>query len=228
MTNPAFIGQPLDRVDGPLKVSGQATYAAEHRFEQPPLVGWIVEATIPSGRIKHLDTSAAEASTGVSAVLTHHNAPEQTPLGEPEDEGRFTQSRAMLSDDRIRYHGFPVALVVADTLENARHAAELIEVSYEPDKGAVTTVGEEADEVPDELDGGMEPDVSKGDFDQVYGAADVTLDVTYTTPNQAAAAMEPHAAIADFDGDRLFVAMSVQLVAPSVKACALIRTRSGC
>lgn len=120
MTNPASIGQPLDRVDGPLKVSGRATYAAEHKFDQPPLIGWIVEATIPAGRIKRLDTQAAEASTGVTAVLTHHNAPTQTPFGEPDDEGRFTQSRAMLFDEHIRYHGFPVALVIADTLANAR------------------------------------------------------------------------------------------------------------
>lgn len=220
MTNPASIGQPLDRVDGPLKVSGRATYAAEHTFDQPPLIGWIVEATIPAGRIKHLDTSAAEASSGVAAVLTHHNAAVQTPFGEPADEGRFTQSRAMLSDDHIRYHGFPVALVIADTLANARHAGELIEISYKPDNEAVTTAGEDADEIPAGLDGGMKPDLSKGDFEQVFKDAEVTLDVTYTTPNQAAAAMEPHAAIADFDGDQLVVYMSVQLVAPAVQGLA--------
>lgn len=220
MTNPASIGQPLDRVDGPLKVTGRATYAAEHAFDQPPLVGWIVEATIPAGRIKDLDTSAAEASTGIAAVLTHRNAPTQTPFGEPDDEGRFTQSRAMLSDERIRYHGFPVALVIADTLANARHAGRLIEISYEPDNNPVTTAGEEADEVTEELDGGMEPDLFQGDFEQAYNDAEVTLDVTYTTPNQAAAAMEPHATIADFDGDQLVVYMSVQLIGPSVKALA--------
>ena len=220
MTNPASIGQPLDRVDGPLKVSGRATYAAEHAFDQPPLVGWIVEATIPAGRIKQLDTGAAESSTGVAAVLTHHNAAAQTPFGEPGDEGRFTQSRAMLFDDHIRYHGFPVALVIADTLANARHAAKLVEIRYEPDKDAVTTAGQEADEVPEELDGGMEPDLFQGDFEKAYNDAEVTLDVTYTTPNQAAAAMEPHAAIASFDGDELTVYMSVQLIGPAVKALA--------
>ena len=220
MTNPASIGQPLDRVDGPLKVSGRATYAAEHAFDQPPLIGWIVEATIPAGRIKHLDTGAAEASTGVVAVLTYHNAPAQTPFGEPDDEGRFTQSRAMLHDNHIRYHGFPVALVIADSLANARHAGKLIEISYEPDEDAVTTGGAEADEIPEELDGGMEPDLFQGNFEQAYNSAEVTLDVTYTTPNQAAAAMEPHATIADFDGDQLVVYMSVQLIGPSVKALA--------
>ncbi|WP_152205002.1 xanthine dehydrogenase family protein molybdopterin-binding subunit [Marinobacter changyiensis] len=220
MTNPAAIGQPLDRVDGPLKVTGRATYAAEHAFDQPPLIGWMVEATIPAGRIKRLDTGAAEASPGVAAVLTHHNAPAQTPFGEPDDKGRFTQSRAMLFDEHIRYHGFPVALVIADTLANARHAGALIEISYEPDEEAVTTAGEEADEVPGELDGGMEPDLFKGDFEHAYDDAEVTLDVTYTTPNQAAAAMEPHATIADFDGDQLVVYMSVQLIGPSVKALA--------
>ena len=220
MTNPAAIGQPLDRVEGPLKVSGRATYAAEHTFDEVPLTGWIVEATIPAGRIKHLDTRVAETSTGVVAVLTHLNAPEQTPFGEPDEEGRFTQSRAMLFDERIRYHGFPVALVIADTLANARHAGRLIDISYEADAKPVTTAGQEADEIPDELDGGMEPDLHQGDFDGAYNNAEVTLDVTYTTPNQAAAAMEPHATIADFDGDQLQVYMSVQLIGPSVKALA--------
>lgn len=107
MTNPAAIGQPLDRVDGPLKVTGRATYAAEHAFDQPPLIGWMVEATIPAGRIKRLDTGAAEASTGVAAVLTHHNAPAQTPFGEPDDKGRFTQSRAMLLTSTFATTAFP-------------------------------------------------------------------------------------------------------------------------
>jgi xanthine dehydrogenase YagR molybdenum-binding subunit len=210
----------MDRVDGPLKVTGGATYAAEHIFDQQPLVGWIVEATIPAGRIKHLHTGAAEKSAGVAAVLTHHNTADQRAFGEPADAGRFTQSRAMLFDKRIRYHGFPVALVIADTLANARHAGRLIDISYEPEDAATTMVGVEADEVPDELDGGMESDVFKGDFEQAYNNAEMTLDVTYTTPHQAAAAMEPHAAIADFDGEQLVVYMSVQLIGPSVKALA--------
>lgn len=220
MTHSAAIGEPLDRVDGPLKVTGRAPYAAEHKLRQAPLVGWIVEATIPAGRITQLDTSAAEKSPGVVAVLTHRNVPQQRPPGEPEDEGRFTQSRAMLFDDHIRYHGFPVALVIADTLANARHAGRLVNAQYGPDPQATTTAGQEADEVPEELDGGMEPDVSRGDFDQVFGEAAQTLDVTYTTPNQAAAAMEPHAAIADYDGEQLTAYLSVQLVGPAVQALA--------
>ena len=220
MTQPDAIGQPLDRVDGPLKVTGTAPYAAEHNLSQPPLVGWIVEASIPAGRITSIDTTEAEASPGVVTVVTHHNAPAQTPRGQPEDEGRFTQSRAMLSDDRVRYHGYPVALVIADTLASARHAAQLVNVRYETDDDATTTTGEEADEVPEELDGGMDPDVSVGDFDKAFRGSEQTLEVTYTTPNQAAAAMEPHAAIADYDGERLTAYLSVQLVGPAVEALA--------
>lgn len=219
MMNPAAIGQPLDRVDGPLKVSGTATYAAEHPLDHQPLVGWIVEATIPAGRIKALETSAAEASAGVVAVLTHRNSPSQVPFGEPDDEGRFTQSRAMLGSDHIRYHGFPVALVIADTLANARHAAGLVEVTCEP-ADAVTAAGEEADEKPDELDGGLEADITRGDFEQAYSSAEVTLDVTYSTPNQAAAAMEPHATMAVYDGNELWVYTSVQLIGPAVQVLA--------
>lgn len=219
MSNPASIGQPLDRVDGPLKVTGQARYAAEHFFSEQPLIGYIVEAKIPAGRVSALDTQAAETSDGVVAVLTHENSPPQNPFGTPENEGRFTQSRAMLCGDRIRYHGFPVALVIADTLANARHAAALVKVSYEATK-AITEAGTEADETPTQLDGGLDADDGYGDFDTAYADSKVTLDVTYTTPNQAAAAMEPHAAIASFDGDRLHVFMSVQMVGSAVPALA--------
>ncbi|BES70093.1 xanthine dehydrogenase family protein molybdopterin-binding subunit [Marinobacter nanhaiticus D15-8W] len=219
MNNPASIGQPLDRVDGPLKVTGKAPYAAEHQLPQQPLIGWIVEASIPKGRIKSIATQAAEKSSGVVAVLTHHNSASQTPPHEPEEEGRFTQSRAMLFDDHIPYHGFPVALVIADTLVNARHAAKLMEVSYESAE-TTTRAGDEADEIPSELDGGMEPDITQGDFEQAYQGSEVTLDVTYTTPHQAAAAMEPHATIADFDGSQLKVYISAQLIGPSVQSLA--------
>lgn len=219
MTAKVSIGQPLDRVDGPLKTGGRAPYAAEHTLDPPPLIGWTVEATIAAGRIASIDARAAEASPGVVAVLTHHNSPPQRSFGEPDDEGRFTQSRAMLCGDRVRYHGFPVALVIADTLAHARHAGGLVEVDYEPEP-AVTAAGDDADQIPDELDGGLQPDVTVGDFEQTYSSAQTTLDVTYRTPNQAAAAMEPHATIADFDGNRLCVYTSVQLIGPAVKVLA--------
>lgn len=219
MSNRAAIGQPLDRVDGPLKVTGKAPYAAEHGLAERPLIGWIMEAPIPAGRITSVDTTAAEASDGVVSVLTYLNSPPQRPFGAPEDEGRFTQSRAMLCGDGIRYHGFPVALVIADTLANARHGAALVRISYKA-REAVIEAGAEADEVPAQLDGGSEADAGHGDFDRAYRDSAVTLDATYTTPNQAAAAMEPHAAIADWDGDQLRVYMSVQLVGPAVKALA--------
>ena len=76
-----WIGQPLDRVDGPAKVTGQATYAADYRGESPAAIGFIVEAGIGKGRIASIDTSVAEASDGVLLVLTHQNAPDQAPFG---------------------------------------------------------------------------------------------------------------------------------------------------
>src|SRR5690554_420220 len=94
------LGKPLDRVDGPLKVTGRAAYATEQRRDNPEApraaVGWIVEAPIGKGRITRIEASEAEQAPGVLLVLTHKNAPEQAPYGCPEDAGRFTQSHAVL------------------------------------------------------------------------------------------------------------------------------------
>ena len=113
------IGDPINRVDGVLKVTGQARYAAEHTHAMPqtPLVGFLVASTSAVGEITHLDTSKAEKAEGVQAVLTHTNAGPLKAFSQPDDEGRFTQSRAVLNDSHIRHYGMPVALVLAHTLE---------------------------------------------------------------------------------------------------------------
>lgn len=213
----AVIGKPLDRVDGPLKVTGRAAYATEQRRDNPEApraaVGWIVEATIGKGRILRIDAAAAERAPGVRLVLTHENAPEQAPYSQPDDAGRFTQSHAVLQGDAVRHFGQPVALVVADTLEQARAAAFLVEVEYAAEPGRYDAHDESEAMPPDSLDGGGEPDVCHGDFEAAYGRSAVALDARYTTPNQIASAMEPHATLAEWRDGRLTLHMSLQILA---------------
>lgn len=218
------IGKPLDRVDGPLKVTGRAAYATEQRRDNPeaprPGVGWIVGARVGPGRIARLDVSAAEQAPGVLLVLTHLNAREQAPYGSPEDAGRFTQSHAVLQGQDIRHVGQPVALVVAETLEQARAAAGLVEVDFDARPGRYDATTEDEAEPPESLDGGGEPDVCHGDFEAAFGRAAVALDARYTTPNQIASAMEPHATLADWTDGKLTLHMSLQILASGRQAMA--------
>src|SRR6185369_16871580 len=105
-----MIGEPINRVDGPLKVSGQATYAFEQWVEGQPLYGFIVGATIGRGRITAMDTSDAERSPGVRLVMTHRNAP---PQGKPDASIPSMYSRALptLTTPDVLHFGEPVALV---------------------------------------------------------------------------------------------------------------------
>ena len=135
----ALIGQPISRIDGRQKVTGGATYAAE--FDVPGHAhGATVRSTVAKGRIASIDTAAAERAPGVVVVLTHRNAPKlayraHKALVDPNVGERLH----VLQDDRVSHQGQPIALVIADTLEQAIHAATLVRVSYAPEN-AVTDV----------------------------------------------------------------------------------------
>ena len=117
-----LIGDPISRVDGPLKVTGQATYAYEEWGAGDPLYGYIVGATIGKGRVAEIDSKQAEQAPGVILVMTHLNAPEQGVTNEsaPLD---YWLPEPMLNGPEVRHYGEPVALVVATTFEQARAAA---------------------------------------------------------------------------------------------------------
>lgn len=216
-----LIGQPLDRVDGPLKVSGQATYAADWRGDRPHLIGYIVESAVAKGRIVSLDTKEAEACEGVKAVVTHENTPKQIAFGERAKGGRFAQSHAMMRSDEVRHAGYPVALVVAETLEQARHAASLVRCEIEAENAIFNPETHEDKAVkPDGLDGSDEVDTEAGDFEAEYEKAAHRVEAEFHTPSQHAAAMEPHATLAEWDGDRLTVHMSIQILGDGRKAFA--------
>lgn len=216
-----WIGQPLDRVDGPAKVSGEAMYAEDYRPPEKAAIGYIVEAPAGPGKLTLLDTGAALAAEGVLFVLTHENAPKQEPYASHSEDGRFTQSHALLEGPQVRHYGAPVALVVAETFEQARHAAGLIKIEIEAGE-AVYVAEDHRDraKVPDDLDGGDDSDSDKGDFLKSFGTAPVTLDIEYHTPNQHAAAMEPHATTAEWDGEKLTVHMSIQIIGDARKGFA--------
>ena len=132
----AFIGQPVSRVDGRQKVTGAATYAAE--FDVPGLAhGVIVRSTVANGRIASIDSAAAERAPGVIDVLTHRNAPRLAYRAHKALVDAAVGERLhVLQDDRVSHQGQPTALVVADTLEQANHAATLVRVTYAPETGA--------------------------------------------------------------------------------------------
>ena len=194
------IGQPINRADGFLKVTGGARYAAEERI--PGLTyGVLVQSTIGKGRIAAMDTAAAERSPGVLLVMTPLNAPRTA-----SQEGSANQpgeGYPLLQDQLVHYNGQHIGLVVAESFEQATHAAGLISVSYaaEPPVARLEQALDRA-AVPKNFRGGSRPpDSSRGDADAAFAAAPVKLDVTYTTPVEHHNPMEPHAVIAQWERD---------------------------
>lgn len=216
-----IIGEPMNRVDGPAKVTGRAEYAGDHQVEGGIAEGFIVEAPAAPGRIVALDVADAEAADGVVSVLTYKTVPQQKPYGSPEDEGRFTQSHAVLENDRGRHFGEPVALVVAETLEQARYAASLVRVEIETEEGVFNALDrKDQAEKPDSVDGLDEVDTRDGDFETQFSHSTHKLEVSYLTGAQHASAMEPHVTVAQWDGETLIVHVAIQIVSSAVSAFA--------
>ncbi|UPG73122.1 xanthine dehydrogenase family protein molybdopterin-binding subunit [Roseomonas gilardii subsp. gilardii] len=206
-TNPIdrlqVVGQPLDRIDGPLKTTGRAPYAYErHDVVPDQAYGWIVGSAIAKGRIRSMDLHAARAAPGVIAIVTHENA---GPLG----KGDRNVAR-LLGGPEIQHYHQAIALVVAGSFEQARAAAALLRVEYEASDGRFDLAAARAAGLGPSEDS---PDRTVGDFAQAFDAAPVRLDETYSTPDQSHAMMEPHATIAAWDGDRVDVWLSNQMIA---------------
>ncbi len=215
-----MIGQPINRVDGPLKVAGQATYAYEHWDVGQPLYGFIVGATIGKGRITRIDATRAERLPGVRMVMTYRNAPAQ---GIPDASIRSQYSRAYptLSGPDIHHYGEPVALVVATTYEQARAAASLVDVAYDVGPGHFD-FAKRLDQAyaPKVVNAGLATDTAVGDFDTGFDGAEIKVDRIYTTPYQCSQPMEPHACMAVPHGEDLTVYLSSQIVGEARTAIA--------
>ena len=164
-----MIGQAINRVDGPLKVTGQATYAYEHWEAGQPLYGFILGATIGRGRITGIDTSRAEQSPGVRLVMTYRNAP---PQGAPDESvpSMYWRAQPVLTSPEIRHYGQPVALVVAATFEQARAAANLIDVEYAVEPGHYDFAARQDQAYAPETGQcrSWQTDTAVGDFDSAF------------------------------------------------------------
>lgn len=185
------LGKALDRVDGRDKVTGRARYAAD--FAAPGLLhGWVVNAGIPRGRILGIDSRAAEAAPGVQLVLTHANRPPIASYDEPYEDADAADGSPFrpLFNDRILYDSQPVALVVAETLEQARHAARLVRIEYqaEPYQTDLLAALDNAHLAPASL---PEP---RGDCAGALAGAALRIEVEYSSPIEHHNPMEPHAA----------------------------------
>ena len=197
------VGKPLDRVDGRLKVTGSARYAYEVEQGPKTAYGYVVEASIGKGQIKSIDTDMAERAPGVVLVLTSRNAPQQ-------GTGNHHVAHPVLTSAAVQYYGVPVAFVVAETFEQARAAAYLVRVTYDSAPGKFSLrSGLDQARAPQ---GGAPPDSAVGDFAGAFAAAPVQLDVTYTTPLQSHAMMEPHATLAMWEDDSLILHTSNQML----------------
>src|ERR1700704_6356512 len=208
-----IVGKPLDRVDGRLKVTGGARYAYEMQQGPDTLYGFVVQASIGKGKIKSIDTSAAEKAPGVVLVLTHRNAPEQ-------GSGEHREAHPVLTGPEVTRYGQPVAFVVAESFEQARAAAYLVDVKYDRSSGkyALRANLDQA-QVPHPKDAPA-ADSAVGDFASALAGAPVQIDVTYTTPLQSHAMMEPHATLATWDGDKLILHTANQMLNQGQKVIA--------
>lgn len=208
-TNPIdqlkVVGQPIDRIDGPLKTTGTAPYAYDrHDVVANQAYGYIVGSAIAKGRIVSMDLAAAKASPGVIAIVTAQNAGK---LG----KGNFNTAR-LLGGPEIQHYHQAIALIVAESFEQARAASHRVHVKYSRDKGAfdLHAVKDKA-KAADSF--GAAAETSVGDFAGAFASAPVQFDATYTTANESHAMMEPHATIAAWDGDRLTLWTANQMIA---------------
>ncbi|WP_345820779.1 xanthine dehydrogenase family protein molybdopterin-binding subunit [Methylobacterium fujisawaense] len=206
------IGQPLTRRDGPLKVTGQARFSADNL---PPgtLHAALCVARIARGRVTGLDVAAAEAHPGVVAVMRPGHAPALAKDPDAKD-GPFTFRLDLLQNDRVRYANQPIAVVIAETLEAATEGARLLAPTYAAETPRIGLDSGEAF-TPDSVGVGAPPVETDGDVEAGLAAASKTIAATYETPAQYHNAMEPHAAVASWDRDRLTLLMPTQALAMS-------------
>jgi xanthine dehydrogenase YagR molybdenum-binding subunit len=205
-TNPIdqlkVVGKPTDRIDGPLKTTGRAPYAYEYHQAVPhQAYGVVIGSAIAKGRISSMSLGDAESAPGVICVVTAANAGK---LG----KGKYNTAVLLGGPDIQHYHQ-AVALVVAETFEQARAAAQLVRIDYARTNGVFDLAGSYRSGVEEKE---QMSDVVHGDFEGAFSAAAVQLDETYTTPDQSHAMMEPFSSMASWKGDELTIWTSNQMI----------------
>src|SRR6266403_5870779 len=203
------IGQPLPRIDGRLKVTGTAKYAAE--FARPKLAyGALIQSTIANGRVVKIDLSAARSAPGVIGILTRENAPHFRPY--PDDLSRADapgESRVPLQDDEIHYAGQHLGVVVAESFEQATYAVSLVRVTYQTQPPVVTLDDERVQKsasFPEKFAGREALQVKRGDVDAVLATAAHKIDVVYSTPIENHNPIEVYSTTAEWEAtDRVLI-----------------------
>jgi len=205
------IGQGIDRVDGHLKVTGGATFTAEHKL--PHLAhGLMVTSTIPNGRIAAFDLDAARAMPGVIAIVTPATAPRLPKQAAPAPGEQANPKLSLLQDDLVRYNGQPIAIVIAETFEQARAAAHRVGVRYTRAPAALDFARARQQLRKAPVQPNRPADTCRGNVAGGLARAAVKVDHTYHTPLENHNPMEPHASIASWEGDKLTIYDSTQNV----------------
>lgn len=204
LLEPRAMGTSPARMDGAAKIMGTAPYAFEHRFERPAYLH-PVQSTIARGRIRKIDTEAAQSVEGVIGVVTHESAPR---LASDENKELW-----VLQSDEVHFRGQFVAAVIAESPEVARHAADLVRVEYETARHDVSLSAERNDlYAPKTVNAGYPTDTEEGDAEAAFAAAAVKVDATYTTPMEHNSPMEPHTTVALWESPKLTLYDSTQSV----------------
>ncbi|KQS51376.1 aldehyde oxidoreductase molybdenum-binding subunit PaoC [Sphingomonas sp. Leaf198] len=200
------LGKPLDRVDGKLKTTGTAHYAYERNDVAPNAAyGYILGAAIAKGRIESIDTADAKAAPGVLAVVTYENAGK---LGKAKNH-----TARMLAGPEVQHYDQAVAVVVAETFEQARAATKLLRVNYARAKGNFDLAASQGSATKPKSGN---PDTAVGDFAGAFAKAAVKVDERYTTPDQSHSMMEPHSTTAAWKDGKLTLWTSNQMIAWAV------------
>ncbi|NIJ54669.1 xanthine dehydrogenase family protein molybdopterin-binding subunit [Dyadobacter arcticus] len=201
-------GTPVSRIDGILKVTGKADYSTDHPVKN---VAYAVlfKSTIAAGRIKDIDTAAAEKSPGVLSVITYKNAPKLNLKG-------GIRGGSMLQSPDVEFFGQHIGLVVAETFEQARHAADLIVVDYEK-KEAKTDFEKLHQQGAKPKD---KEDEKRGDVKAALDSAEFKVEETYATPIYHHHPLEPHATIAEWQGENVILYNSSQIINGAQNAAA--------
>ena len=218
-----LVGAPISRIDGPLKVQGRAKFAAEFPIERMTYAA-LAFSTIPKGRIATLDTAEAQTAPGVILVMTYRNAPrmKNMPLFMSTPKSCGGDSLPIMQDDQIHWNGQPVAVVLAETQEQADHAKSLIHLTYDRET-AITSFAEAKSHGTDPgLFQGEPLKMAIGNAEEALAKAAASVDYRYFTPRHTHAAIEPHAATVAWNGDTLMVHDATQAVAHTADSLATI------
>jgi xanthine dehydrogenase YagR molybdenum-binding subunit len=209
-----LIGASISRIDGPLKVTGKAQFCAEFPMERLTYAA-LKYSTIARGRIIEIETKAAEAASGVVLVMTHRNAPKLNPappfMSKPKAAG--PDDLPIMQDDRVHWNGQPVAVVLAETQEQAEHAQTLIRVTYEEQNPVISLAAAKAKGTESGVFMGEPLKQKVGDAEAALTAAPHKVDVAYTTPRHHHSPIELHACTLAWEGDTLRIHDASQAVA---------------